>query len=55
MGVETDKITVTFYGKEECEKLANPFRKKALKKYRSLNNALKKIIKEWLEKHRDST
>lgn len=55
MGVEVDKMTVTFYGTEECRDIAVPFRALALKKYRSINDAMKEIIKEWIEKNKEIT
>lgn len=48
MGVEIDKITVTFYDTDEC-RIATEFRTKALKRYRSLNDALKELIKDFLK------
>lgn len=51
MGTEIDKITVTFYGEDEC-KTANKFRKAVeASRYKSMNDALKGIIKEWTEKN----
>jgi len=46
LSVEIDKMTVTFYGREDCEE-AKKFRVVALKKYRSINDAMKQILKEW--------